>query len=498
MALLLSRRLESGDSVRTLSASALQMDALAQEFSQIHAGHLLAMTGAGLLGKVFGFGATGLTSAMKFSPLWNRGVFQFSSLFTEVFAYRTFIRESEVLNAKGMVNDLLSFGVLRALGYAGRNANPFLSQSLQSAGLVFTQNAAAAFHWVENPEGNIAQQLVQATVLSFQQISAMALLHRASGQRLLQIERRWELQSRSHQDLSFTRQPLLETLPSMSSRLMPRTKVQDTIRMFEFFKRATEERLDRIEQRLLHETHAGKRQALMEEKSRLSLKSLGNIEEIFNFSSDMENFYLRNIIKIGAEGMHWLKQMQNGLVELQVFHGAYDLLTEVMPDGSYCFRDNLGSALPSLQRWFRMEDAPLIVRGHGSRGDFGMEERLYVNLHRIHSFQEIVGDGKIADLQASFREVSALRVPLQVSFNTRLGILGLSDGNHRARAALEMGYDFALAKYKGRLNIPQFQPPLMKDLRVVSMEELMRIIREKNGDIDVHQELINEARRSLN
>jgi len=465
----------------SLSAQQLQLDALLHDASRPSAGGIASMAAAGLFGRALGTGLAALGTRASLAPLATRTIYHSASLFSEVAVYRGLTQGfPAIFESQGFASDLLNFGVLRAAGAVGQGANPIAMQALQSGAMVFAQNAAHQAGLIrEAPQGSLISQFAHAQAFGLQQMAAMALLHRATGGRMILAERRLELEREARAPSGSME--ILEGHASRVSRMAAHAPTIEEARaqLFEIFNQGRARRLAQNQQALGGESAPLKRRFLEEERGRLDTYSLSSVPELMEFFSSLQSFYTRNIMRGGAPSIAWMKETLREMLRVQQAAQAYDLFIQRAGE-DFVFHPSLVGLMPRLQRWARMQEAPLYVREVGSKGPLRMDEALWVNLHRIDSYQDVVGEGKIARYSAELGERGSFEHPLQVSFHPTLGRIALSDGNHHATAALRAGYSFMEARYKGRLNVSAKPNPL-RELRVVSDAELARLIQERDG-----------------
>lgn len=481
MANIATRRMAlRGPDENSLSAPQLQLDGLLRDISRPSAGGIASMAAAGLFGRALGTGLAALGTRAALAPFATRAIYHSASLFSEVAVYRGLTQGfPAIFERQGFSADLLNFGVLRAAGGLGQGMNPLAAQALQSGALVLAQNAAhRAGLAQESPQGSLISQFAHAQAFGLQQMAAMALLHRATGGRMILAERRLELERQVRLAPPSLNAPRgVEPIARMASPY-PSFEVARQ-RIFHIFNQARAQRLEANREALSRETAPFRRRFLEEEAGRLDSCPARSVLELLEYVNSLQSLYMRNLMQGVKPAVEWRAGLLRDIMALQGELGAYDQF--VLNGGEIpSFPPALVGLLPRLQRWARPAEAPLFVREVGASSSLRIDESVYVNLHRIHSYQDVVGEGKIERYRREVRELGGLKHPLQVAFHPQLGLIALSDGNHHATAALREGYDFAEARYKGRISVVQPAVPL-RELRVVSDGELARLIQERDG-----------------
>lgn len=217
-----------------------------------------------------------------------------------------------------------------------------------------------------------------------------------------------------------------------------------------------------------------------EERRRLNDFQSEELGGVLTFLESLRQLYLRHIM-VSRDAFGWNRDLVTKIVRMQREEGAYDLFVTQNDAGRDVFYFAATGDLPLVQRWARGgELAPKIIQVTNNTGDFKIDEILFLNLHRLSVFQDVVGDEKVERLRAELRRDGTFPHPVQVHFYPKMGQLVLGDGHHHALAALREGYSFIGARFKGRLSPPAAQPIALSEMRRVSMAELKRLQEERD------------------
>jgi hypothetical protein len=154
---------------------------------------LLAMFGAGAVSRLTRAGVMSLAigEGGKILPIVIRGGSYAVALANESAAFAGIekgFHPSQTPFEKDWARALINLASLKLLGGAAQGQNPILQHLLTDLGMVEGQQVGAQFGIVERPQGNFAQQMVQAEALNWSMKGGMALLQGLSPN-LLPMER---------------------------------------------------------------------------------------------------------------------------------------------------------------------------------------------------------------------------------------------------------------------------------------------------------------------
>jgi carbonic anhydrase len=106
---------------------------------------------------------------------------------------------------QSLIQDVLTFGLLKGAGFLARDENLFFQHAFQSTSMVAGQQTSTLFGG-PRPEGSWAEQFLHAEMTNLQMAAGIGLSHVLSGGRLMALERGLDLslqQNSSLQPLSF-------------------------------------------------------------------------------------------------------------------------------------------------------------------------------------------------------------------------------------------------------------------------------------------------------
>src|SRR5262249_22289805 len=163
---------------------------------------LLAMFGAGAVSRLTRTGVMSLAVGEgTLLPLMARGGSYAIALANESATFAGIERgfhPSQTSFEKDWARAFINLGSLKLLGTMAEGQNLILQHLLTDLGMVGGQQVGAKFGLVEQPQGSVIQQLVQAEALNWSQKGGMALLHGLSPH-LLSMEKSLDLYLRSRE-----------------------------------------------------------------------------------------------------------------------------------------------------------------------------------------------------------------------------------------------------------------------------------------------------------
>lgn len=189
--LLLDRHFRYSDQPPLLSSGQIQIDAFSHSFSK-QACDWKALTAMTLGNLAYQLGKLGgLSLGAKYTA-------PFIGIASEVSVWRG--TSSLLENSKhpvSWITDAVNFTSLRSLGFFVKNTNIVWSHSIQSSGIVASNQLTYTLQLTHAPQGSFIEQLLHAEFMNLQMNFGTAMAHQLTHGKILYLEKKWEVTAES-------------------------------------------------------------------------------------------------------------------------------------------------------------------------------------------------------------------------------------------------------------------------------------------------------------